>query len=92
MDWQPGPAHQADILGFPRARLVLEAQPFLMAGLRQIVDKIVDGVEVNMPGSSGKWRAVTSVEGRHSDETSSGLFIQTRPLQRLPTSISIFNR
>src|SRR5437762_10940873 len=29
VDWQEGPAHRADIMGFPRARLVLEAQAYL---------------------------------------------------------------
>jgi len=59
--WQAGPAHRADIMGFPRARLVLEAQADLMVGLRQIVDKILEGVNLDKPGTSETWRSVTSL-------------------------------
>ncbi|KAI0148001.1 hypothetical protein F4776DRAFT_653032 [Hypoxylon sp. NC0597] len=38
---------RADILGFPRARLVLEAQAFILTTLRSIIDKILDGLTVN---------------------------------------------
>lgn len=61
VDWQAGPAHRADIMGFPRARLVLEAQADLMIGLRQIVDKILEGIDLDKPGTSEKWRSVTSL-------------------------------
>ncbi|MCJ1250205.1 hypothetical protein MMC30_007431 [Trapelia coarctata] len=60
VDWQAGPAHRADILGFPRARLVLEAQAFLMGSLRRIVDRLLEGVELSKPATSDKWKLVTS--------------------------------
>lgn len=61
VDWQAGPAHRADIMGFPRARLVLEAQAYLMGGLRKIVDKIMDGADMSKQSISEKWRLVTSL-------------------------------
>jgi hypothetical protein len=68
VDWQAGPAHRADILGFPRARLVLEAQAYLMGTLRKIVDKILEGVELNKAAASGKWKSLVNLGFRHSSE------------------------
>ena len=68
VDWQPGPAHRADIMGFPRARLVLEAQAYLMGALRKIVDKILEGVDLSKPATSEKWKLMTSPGFKHAGE------------------------
>ena len=52
--WEEGMAHRGDILGFPRARLVLEAQAYLMTLLRKIVDKILEGVDESSPARTEK--------------------------------------
>lgn len=42
VEWEVKAAHRADILGFPRARLTLEAQALLLRFLRGVVDQILD--------------------------------------------------
>ncbi|KAI1098665.1 hypothetical protein F4804DRAFT_324066 [Jackrogersella minutella] len=59
VDWEEIPAHRADILGFPRARLVLEAQAFILTTLRSIVDKVLDGVDDSLPARTNKWQELT---------------------------------
>ncbi|KAL5398629.1 hypothetical protein PMIN02_001325 [Paraphaeosphaeria minitans] len=38
--WENEAAHRADIVGFPRGRLILEAQAYLMGFLRKLVESI----------------------------------------------------
>ncbi|KAF2503019.1 hypothetical protein BU16DRAFT_576900 [Lophium mytilinum] len=52
-------AHRADIIGFPRGRLIMEAQGRLMKFLRNLVTEILDGVDLGKPGSSSKWIELT---------------------------------
>jgi len=63
VDWEAAAAHRADILGFPRARLVLEAQAYLADVLCNIVDKILDGVDDSQPTRTEKWRELTTISG-----------------------------
>ena len=63
VDWEAGAAHRGDILGFPRARLVIEAQAYLMETLCNIVDKILDGFDDTQPARTEKWRELTTTEG-----------------------------
>jgi hypothetical protein len=53
VDWQADPAHRAAIPGFPRTRLVLEAQTYLLGILRKVVDEILGGVGLRKPATSG---------------------------------------
>ena len=66
VDWQAGPAHRADILGFPRALLVLEAQAYLTGILRKIVDKILESVDLSKPVTSEKWKSVINLGFKQS--------------------------
>ena len=68
VDWQAGPAHRGDIIGFPKACLILEAQAYLMGALRKIVDKILEGVDLNKPATPEKWKMMTRIGFRHTDE------------------------
>lgn len=63
VDWEAGAAHRGDILGFPRARLVVEAQAYLMETLCNIVDKILDGFDDTLPARTEKWRELTTTVG-----------------------------
>lgn len=63
VDWVAGPTHRADILGFPRARLVLEAQAYLMDVLFKVVDKVLDGVDDSQVARTDKWRELTTTAG-----------------------------
>jgi hypothetical protein len=60
VDWDENAAHQADILGFPRASLVLEAQAYLMEVLSSIVTSILDGVDLAQPPRIDKWKSLIS--------------------------------
>lgn len=62
------PAHRADILGFPRARLVLEAQAYLLGILRKVVDEILEEVDLSKLATSGKWKLITSLGFKHPGE------------------------
>ena len=63
VDWEAGAAHRGDILGFPRARLVVEAQAYLMEILCNIVDKILDRFDDTQPARTEKWRELTTTAG-----------------------------
>ena len=63
MNWEASAAHRADILGYPRARLVLEAQAYLMQVLCRIVSTILDGVDESQPARITKWTELTTTAG-----------------------------
>ncbi|KAF7892014.1 hypothetical protein EAF00_008316 [Botryotinia globosa] len=67
VDWKASPAHRADILGFPKARLVLEAQAHLMGSLRRVIDGILQGIDENTPLAAEKWKSMVSLGFRHSN-------------------------
>ena len=68
VDWQAGSAHRADIIGFPKACLILEGQAYLMGALRKIVDKILEGVDLSKPATPEKWKLMTKLGFRHTNE------------------------
>ena len=68
VDWEAGPAHRADIIGFPKACLILEAQACLMRVLRQIVNKILEGVDLKKAATAEKWKIMTKFGFRHTNE------------------------
>lgn len=54
--WDAGKVHGWDLCAFSRAKLILEAQCFLMHCLRTTVEGLLDGVDRD--GSSTKWTAL----------------------------------
>jgi hypothetical protein len=44
VSWEKDKAHRWDIIGFPRARLVVEAQTVLMGFLRKTVERLLENV------------------------------------------------
>jgi hypothetical protein len=68
VDWEAGPAHRSDILGFPKARLVLEGQAHVMRMIRQIVDRVLQGVDLETPATSEKWKQMTKLGFRHANQ------------------------
>ena len=69
VDWHADSIHRADLMGFPKARLVLEAQAFLMAALRKIVDGTLQGVDIGQPVSSERWRLLVRFGFKQSSGT-----------------------
>ncbi|ESZ94427.1 hypothetical protein SBOR_5220 [Sclerotinia borealis F-4128] len=65
--WDKDAAHRWDIIGFPRARLILQAQKALMYLLRQIVDKILHDVDKDSGPIAAQSDQVRSLEFRQSD-------------------------
>jgi hypothetical protein len=49
VDWEEKAAHRGDIMGFPRARLVLEAQAHLLTLLCSITETILSGIDPTQP-------------------------------------------
>lgn len=56
--------HRGDIIGFPRAELLLEAQSELMNFLVRVVDATLEGASLDSPGN-GKWSSAC-IEGFHA--------------------------
>ncbi|KAF9881572.1 hypothetical protein CkaCkLH20_00718 [Colletotrichum karsti] len=69
VDWDEKQAHTGHIIGFPRARLVLEAQALLFTVLSKIVDAILLGVDdsTTTPRTE-KWRLQTTMGFRSAEE------------------------
>jgi hypothetical protein len=59
--WEPKAAHRSDIIGFPRARLIIEAQACLLGFLRRVVDQILPSASPEQPVSSSKWVKMTKM-------------------------------
>ncbi|CZR62017.1 uncharacterized protein PAC_11914 [Phialocephala subalpina] len=74
VDWEETRAHRSDIIGFPKARLILEAQAYLREALRKFTDKIPEGVDLDKTASSEKWKSITQLGFKHTNE-----FLQTEP-------------
>ncbi|KAK1674804.1 hypothetical protein BDP55DRAFT_716232 [Colletotrichum godetiae] len=65
--WNAQQTHTGCTLGFPRARLVHEAQAFLMNVLSRITDAILDSADTASASTrTDKWRTQTSTGFRHT--------------------------
>ncbi|KAL0769322.1 hypothetical protein CaCOL14_008630 [Colletotrichum acutatum] len=70
VDWDAQQAHSGYTLGFPRARLVFEAQVFLMDVLLRITDEILEGPDTaSASARTDKWRDLTSIGFQYPGET-----------------------
>lgn len=45
VEWEKRAAHAEEIIGFPRARMILEAQEILLGFLRKVVEQLVEGIK-----------------------------------------------
>ena len=59
--WSEEGAHGWTKIGFPRARLIVEAQQHILRFLRNIVELLLEGIDIDGPGASDKWIEVTRV-------------------------------
>lgn len=66
VDFDPDALHRQDIIGFPRARLILEAQAYLLKFLRKTVDAILATVE--QPAGSENWLSVVGAGLGHAGQ------------------------
>ncbi|KAH0346468.1 hypothetical protein KCU81_g3898, partial [Aureobasidium melanogenum] len=56
VSWNKDAAERYNMVGYPRARLILEAQALMFSRLRDIVDLILEGVDRDTTGASDRWR------------------------------------
>ncbi|KAJ8129282.1 hypothetical protein O1611_g4349 [Lasiodiplodia mahajangana] len=69
IDWDVHVSHRADVLGFPRAELLFEAQAYLMTTLRDIVRGVLNGVDETTPARTAKWsQLIDTCEFRRTKE------------------------
>jgi hypothetical protein len=60
VEWDGSASHRGDILGFPRAELLFEAQAYLMTTLRDLVVQVLDGVDPAAPARTSKGTQLAS--------------------------------
>jgi hypothetical protein len=58
--WDAGAAHRHDIVGYPRARLIIEAQATLLNFLGRVVEQLLDGLPDDKPASATKFEELIS--------------------------------
>lgn len=71
VDWEVNAAHRFDIIGWPRAQLLLEAQTNLLCFLRATIDKILEGIDLDKPAGSERWEKLTAVDFKNPGEIES---------------------
>ena len=54
--WDAAAIHRGDLVGFPRARLLLEAQALVMSFLRRIVSAVLESSKTKELSGNKKWR------------------------------------
>ncbi|KAL0253237.1 hypothetical protein SLS55_010209 [Diplodia seriata] len=64
--WEADSAHRSDIIGFPRARLVIEAQARLLRFLRRVVDQILEEADLGTPSGSAKFTDMANAGSKKS--------------------------
>jgi hypothetical protein len=69
VDFDKEAVHRQDIIGYPKARLILEGQAYLMGFLRKTVEGILDGLDLdNLQPSSEKWLVLSAAGMKHATE------------------------
>lgn len=66
VDWDGPPAHRWDIVGYPRAQIIIEAQHLLFKFLRDVVGDLLK--DVHIESSSTKWVELSLSGFRRSQE------------------------
>ncbi|KAF1962315.1 hypothetical protein CC80DRAFT_499711 [Byssothecium circinans] len=78
--WDKQAAHQSDIIGFPRARLIFEAQTYIMNTLRKIVEVLSPNIPAGEAPSSLKWEVLLQAGLSRLNATGDHLWLlQTEP-------------
>lgn len=65
--WDKKAAESLDIVGYPRASLIIEAQALMFSRLRAIVDLILAGVDRDTVGASDKWQEMVRAGSKQSN-------------------------
>jgi len=78
-------AHRWDIVGFPRGKMILDAQRCLMGFLRKAVEQLLEGVDMTHPGASEKWAQMTSLGFKQTDSVEFWSPYLNQPFSAPPT-------
>jgi len=78
-------AHRWDIVGFPRGRMILDAQRCLMGFLRKAVEQLLEGIDMTHPGASEKWAQMTSLGFKQTDSVEFWSPYLNQPFSAPPT-------
>ncbi|KAJ3497994.1 hypothetical protein NLG97_g1472 [Lecanicillium saksenae] len=89
VDWEKKAAHRGDILGFPRAILVLESQATVMEILDNVVTKILDGVSPTQPPRTEKWNTMVNNHGFKAQEATERWSPYTHPAFSAPPKFDL---
>jgi hypothetical protein len=65
--WNKDAAERWDIIGYPRALLIIEAQALMFSRLRAIVNLILQGVDHDTLGASDKWQEMVRAGFKQSN-------------------------
>ncbi|KAK6005832.1 hypothetical protein QM012_007474 [Aureobasidium pullulans] len=65
--WIKDAAERCDMVGYPRARLIIEAQALMFSRLRAIMDLILEGVDHDRGGGSDKWQEMIQLGFKQSN-------------------------
>jgi hypothetical protein len=82
--WEARAAHRADILGFPRGRIVLEAQATLMKFLCRVVKLLLNGLKEEEPPSNLKWQQLLAAGLKTTGDTATWSTFVYRPFATPP--------
>ena len=64
VQWKEDQAHYWTTIGYPRAQLVLESQAMVMGTIRKVVERLLEGVEID--SMSSKWDELVQTSFRRS--------------------------
>ena len=67
VQWNKSAAHRLEMIGFPRAQLILESQNKLSCFLRGVADKILGGTLTHVPKGKSIWQGLVAI-GFHDDK------------------------
>ncbi|THX37572.1 hypothetical protein D6D10_05775 [Aureobasidium pullulans] len=67
VSWNKEAAERWDIVGYPRARLIIEAQALMLSRLRSIVDLILEGIPADSIAASDKWQDMARAGSKQSN-------------------------
>lgn len=67
VSWNKNAAERCDMVGYPRARLIIEAQALMFSRLRAIVDLILEGVDRDTRGASDRWHEMVQFGFKQSN-------------------------
>jgi hypothetical protein len=80
--WNEKQAHCLEIIGFPRAQLILEAQAHLMRVLGGVIERLTKGLQESSPDS---WTRIAELGFKHASSCEFASSFVNQPFSPPPT-------